>query len=195
MSFFNRGRNHRNNRWTGNWKGGHRRPLFSINFDVDPQELNQLFQDQFFNLVFHGILHPQPDRPPFQPQNFPSILIPPHVLLHPEVPAIYGWKEIVHHPISQHFGWTIVSFPLQPPINPNVQIAPVVFPLQSSHASKRLKLDILQRVQDKGKSTASPSIPSIDSSKSVSSCLYLKYDCSHAINEIQPQGSNQPRAT
>jgi hypothetical protein len=48
---------------------------FSIHFDVDPQELNQLFQAGFFNLVGHGILHPRPDRPPFQPpQNFPGIL-------------------------------------------------------------------------------------------------------------------------
>jgi hypothetical protein len=28
----------------GNWNRGHRRPRFSIHFDVDPQELNQLFQ-------------------------------------------------------------------------------------------------------------------------------------------------------
>jgi hypothetical protein len=50
-------------------------------------------------------------------------------------------------------------------------------------------------VQDKGKVMASPSSPSDDSSKYVSSHMHLKGDCSHVISEIQPQGSNQPRAT
>jgi hypothetical protein len=50
-------------------------------------------------------------------------------------------------------------------------------------------------MQDKGKAVASPSSPSDDSSKSVSSRMHLKDDCSHVISEIQPQGSNQPRAT
>jgi hypothetical protein len=65
MSFFSRGNNGRNNRGRGNWNRGHRRPRFSIHFDVDPQELNQLFQDGFFNWVGHGIMHPRPERPPF----------------------------------------------------------------------------------------------------------------------------------
>jgi hypothetical protein len=60
---------------------------------------------------------------------------------------------------------------------------------------KDKKLDIRQLVQDKGKGMASPSSPSIESSKYVSSRLHLKYDFSHVINQIQPQGSNQPRAT
>jgi hypothetical protein len=50
-------------------------------------------------------------------------------------------------------------------------------------------------MQDKGKFVASPSYPSNDSSKSMSSHMHLKDDCSHVISEIQPQGSNQPRAT
>ena len=50
-------------------------------------------------------------------------------------------------------------------------------------------------LQDKDKADASPSSPSNDSSKSVSSRIHLKDDCSHVISEIQPQGSNQPRAT
>jgi hypothetical protein len=36
MSFFSRGSNGRNNRGRGNWHEGHRRPQFSIHFDVDP---------------------------------------------------------------------------------------------------------------------------------------------------------------
>jgi hypothetical protein len=62
-------------------------------------------------------------------------------------------------------------------------------------ARKILKTDILQHVQDKGKASVSPSSPSTESSKSVSSCFNLKHDFSHVISEIQPQGSNQPRAT
>jgi hypothetical protein len=88
-----------------------------------------------------------------------------------------------------------MSLPLPPPINPNVQIALVVSPVQSSHSSKILNIDILQPMQDKGKAMISPSSPSIESSKSLSSHLHLKYDFSHVINEIQPQGCKQPRAT
>jgi hypothetical protein len=50
-------------------------------------------------------------------------------------------------------------------------------------------------VQDKGKVLTSPSSPSKDSSKLGSSRMHLKDDCSHVISEIQPQGSNQPKAT
>jgi hypothetical protein len=59
-----------------------------------------------------------------------------------------------------------MSFPLPPPVNTNVQIFHVVSPVQSSHASKRLKIDIPQPMQDKRKTFASPSSPSTYSSKS-----------------------------
>ena len=85
-----------------------------------------------------------------------------------------------------------MSLPLPPPVNPNVQISHVDSPVQSSHASKRLKTDVPHE-QYKGKAVASPSSPSNDSSKSVSSLMHLQDDFSHVINEIQPQGSNQPR--
>jgi hypothetical protein len=88
-----------------------------------------------------------------------------------------------------------MSLHLTPLVNPNGEIARVVSPVQSSHTSKRLKIDIPQPVQDKGKEVSSPCSPSNDSSKSMSSHMHLKDDCSHVINEIQPQGSNQPRAT
>jgi hypothetical protein len=65
MIFFSRGSHGRNNRGMGNWNRRHRRPRFSIHFDVDPQDFNQLFQVGSFNLVGHGILHPRPERPPF----------------------------------------------------------------------------------------------------------------------------------
>jgi hypothetical protein len=106
------------------------------------------------------------------------------VSLQPKVPANDGWKEIVHQPVSHHRGWPTMSFHLPPPINPNVQISLVVSPVQSSHASKRLKTDVPQPVQDKGKEVASPSSPSTDSSKSVSSHLHLKDEFSHVINQI-----------
>jgi hypothetical protein len=50
-------------------------------------------------------------------------------------------------------------------------------------------------VQDKGKEVASPCSPSNDSSKSMSSCMHLKDDCSHVIIEMKPQRPNQQRAT
>jgi hypothetical protein len=153
--------------------------------------LNHLFQAGFFNFVGHGILHPRPDRPLFQPpHNFLGIPIPPHVSMQPEVPANDGWQEIVHQSVSHHRGGPTVSFPLPPPVNSNAQISHVVSSIQSSHANKRLKTYIPQPVQDKGKETASPSSPSTESSKYVSSRLHLKDDFSHVISEIQPQGSN-----
>jgi hypothetical protein len=114
--------------------------------------------------------------------------------MQPEVPANDGWQEISNPVVSHHRGWSNSSLPPPPPVNPNVQIAPVHSPVQSSHASKRLKPDV-PNVQDKGKVVSSPSSPSNDSSKSVSSCMHVKDDFSHVISEIQPQGSNQPRAT
>jgi hypothetical protein len=82
--------------------------------------------------------------------------------------------------------------PPPPPVYPNFQIAPVHSLVHSSHARKRLKTDV-PHVQDKGKVDASPSSPSNDSSKSVSSYMHLKDDFSHVISEIKPQGSNQPK--
>ena len=122
--FFSRGNNGQNNRGNGNWNRDHWTPRFFIHFDADPQELNQLFKYGFFNWVGHGIMHPQPETTPFQPpQNIPKILVPPHVSLQPEVPANNGWQEIVNHPVSHHRGWTTMSLPLPPPINPNVEIS------------------------------------------------------------------------
>jgi hypothetical protein len=46
---------------------------------------------------------------------------------------------------------------------------------------------------DKGKAIASPSSPSNESDKSVSSCMHLRDDCSHVINEIRTKGSTQPK--
>jgi hypothetical protein len=191
MSLFSRGTNGRNNRGMGNCNRGHIRPRFYIHFDVDPQELNQLFQARFFNWIGHGIVHPRPERPPFQPpHNIRGIFVPPHVSLQMVVPANDGCQEIDNLPVSHHRGWPTMSLPLPPPVNPNVQIARVDSPVQSSHVSKRLKIDIPQPMQDKGKAISSPSSPSDDSSKSVSSRMHLKDDCSHVINEIRPQGSN-----
>jgi hypothetical protein len=120
--------------------------------------------------------------------------VPPHVSMQPEVPENNGWQEIVNQIVSHHCGWPNLSLPPPPPlVNPNTQIAPVHSLVQSFDARKRLKTDV-PHVQDKGKAAASPSSPSNDSSKSVSTCMHLKDDCSHVISEIKPQGSNQPKA-
>jgi hypothetical protein len=91
MSFFSRGSHGRNNRGICNWNRGPRRPRFSIDFDVDPRELNQLFQYGFFNWIGQGIIQPLLERPPFHPQNILGIPMPPHVSLQLEVPANDGW--------------------------------------------------------------------------------------------------------
>jgi hypothetical protein len=80
------------------------------------------------------------------------------------------------------------------PINPNAQDDHVVSPVQSSHASKRLKTDVPKPELDKGKGVATPSKSSKDSSESVSSHLHLKDDCSHVISAVHPQGSHQLKA-
>ena len=93
MTFFSRGSNGRGeNKGRGNnWQKGHRRPRFSIHFDVDPQELNQFFQDGFFNLVDLGIMKPRPESPHFHPhQNLSGICLPPHVSMLLEPPANDG---------------------------------------------------------------------------------------------------------
>jgi len=124
MSFFNRGSHGRNNKGKGNWNIGPRRPRFSIHFDVDPQELNQLFQDGFFNWIGQGVVQTRLERPPFQPQHVPGILVPPHVSLQPKFLENDRWQEIVHPTVSQHCGWPNLSLPPPPPpVSPNFQIA------------------------------------------------------------------------
>jgi hypothetical protein len=49
-------------------------------------------------------------------------------------------------------------------------------------------------MQDKGKAVTSPSSPSSDSTKSVSSRMHLRDDCSHVISEIKPQGPTQSKS-
>jgi hypothetical protein len=51
MIFFSRGSHGRGNRGRGNYNRGPRRPKFSINFDVDLEELVQLFHAEFFNWI------------------------------------------------------------------------------------------------------------------------------------------------
>jgi hypothetical protein len=81
MRFFGRGGHGRGNRGRGNWNRGPRRPRFSIHFDVDLQELGQLFQVGFFNWIGQGMVQ---SRPPFQAPQAPGILMLPHVSLQPD---------------------------------------------------------------------------------------------------------------
>ena len=173
----------------GNWNRGPRRPRFSIHFDADPQELNQLFQDGFFNWIGQGVVQPRPERPPFQSQHVPSIPVPPHISLQPKVPENDGWQEIVHSTVSQHRGWHNLSLLAPPPlVNPIVQVYRAHSPVQSSHARKRLKTKA-HNAPDKGKVVVAPSSPSSDSTKSVSFHMHLRDDCSHVIIEIKLKGS------
>jgi hypothetical protein len=193
MRFFSQGSHGRGNQGRGNWNRGPRRPRFSIHFDVDSQDLGQLFQAGFFNWIGQGVVQPRPERPPFKAPQAPGVPVHPHVSLQPKVPENDGWQEIVHPTVSQHRGWPILSLPAPPPINQIVQVALLHSPVQSSHGSKRLKTKA-HHAPDKGKSTAAPSSPSNDSDKFVSSCMHLRDDCSHVISEIRPKGSGQPKA-
>jgi hypothetical protein len=49
-------------------------------------------------------------------------------------------------------------------------------------------------MHDKGKVFVAPSSPSTNSTKSISSRMHLRDDCSHVISEIKPKGSTQPKA-
>jgi hypothetical protein len=142
--------------------------MMSIHFDTNSQELGQLFQARVFNWIGQEIVQPRPERPPFQAPQAPSIPVPPHVSLQPEVPENDGWQEIVHSVLSEHRFWPSLSLPSPRPINPIFQVAPVHSPVQSAHASKRLKIDA-HHALDEGKSIFSPSSPSNVSDKFVSS--------------------------
>jgi hypothetical protein len=99
-------------------------------------------------------------------------------------PTNDGWKEIIQQPAAHHNGWPTVSLPLSPyplPKNPNAQADHVVSPVQSSHASKRIKTDVPKPKLDKGKGVATPSKSSKDSYESMSSHLHLKENFSHVI--------------
>jgi hypothetical protein len=61
-----------------------------------------------------------------------------------------------------------------------------------SYSNKRLKTEA-HYTHDKGKATTTPSSPSNDSDKSLSSRMKLRDDFSHVINEISPKGSTQPK--
>jgi hypothetical protein len=187
-----RGSHGKGNRGKGNWNRGPRRPRFSIHFDVDSQELGQLFQSEFFNWIRQGVVQPRPERPPFQAPKSLGIPMPPHVSLQPEVPEKNGWQEIVHLTVSQHFGWPNLSLPAPPPANQIAKYAPVYSPVLSSHARKGLKTED-HHALDKGKATAAPSSPSNGSDKSVSFRMHLRDDCSHMINEVRRKGSSQPK--
>jgi hypothetical protein len=193
MVFFSQGSHGRGNRGRGNWNQGLRRPRFSIHFDIDSEELGQLFHVGFFNWIGQGIVQYRHERPPFQAPQTPSIPVPPHVYLQSKVPKNDGWQEIVHLVVSQHWGWPNLSLHAPPPLNPIVQDAPNHSPVQSSHANKILKMEA-HHALDKGKSIVAPSSPSNDSDRSVSSRMHLRDDCSHVISEVKPKGFARPKA-
>jgi hypothetical protein len=192
MIFFIIGSHGRGNQGRGNWNKGPGRPIFSIHFDANSQELCQLFQAGFFNWIGQGVVQPRLERPPFQAPWVPGILVPPHVSLQPKVLENDRWQEIVHPTISQHRGWSNLSLPAPPPINQIVQDAPIHSLVHSSHASKSLKIEA-HHAPDKGIVIVSPSSPSNDSDKSVSFCMHLRDDFSHVISEIRHKGSTQPK--
>jgi hypothetical protein len=168
MIFFIQGSHGRGNWGRGNWNRGPRRPIFSIHFDADSQELGHLFQAGFFNWIGQGVAQTRHERPHFQDPQAPTILVLPRVSFQPKVPENDGCQEIVHPKVSQHHGWPNLSLPSPLPINQIVQVAPVHSPVHSSHASKRFKTKA-HHAPDKVKAIVSPASSSNGSDKSVSS--------------------------
>jgi hypothetical protein len=175
MSFFSRGSNGRGRGRNNFWQRGNRRPRFSIHFDVDPQELNQLFQAGFFNLVGQGVFQPHLDlRDPLSNLIRISQVSMFHLMSHSSQRSLVndGWKDIVNQPAVHHHGWPTVSLPLPPPPPHNQhaqQIDHIASPAQSSHASKKLKTTIPEPLSSKGKKVLIHAKSSSDSSQSVTS--------------------------
>jgi hypothetical protein len=200
MIFFSRG-SHDKGRGRGKnnfWQRGNKRLRFSIYFDVDPQELNHLFQVSFFNLVGQGVFqsHPRPERPPYQPRSrLSNVHVPIHVPLQPEVVINDGWKDIVHQPIFHQDGCPTICLPFLPlpPLNQHAQyISHIASPFQSSHTSKRFKTTIPELKSSKDKKVVTHSKSSNDSSHSVTSHARQTDEHSRAFSEVHPQASNQP---
>jgi hypothetical protein len=121
MSFFSRGSNKGGNR--GNigrrgrmpnvfWQQGrHKRMRFSIHFDADSDEFNQLVQIGYLNLGGQPAL-PQPPAPPSAPlQPHPSIMDFPEP---PVQPVNDGWDNNPVNPPS-----SITQWPVNPPLPPH----------------------------------------------------------------------------
>jgi hypothetical protein len=88
--------------------------------------------------------------------------------------------------------YCVISITPPPPqINPNAQFYHASFPIQSSHASKRIKTDVPKPKLDKGKGATNLAKSSKDSSKSMSSHIHLKDIFSHVVCEIHSQGPNK----
>jgi hypothetical protein len=126
-SNYNRGtEDNRGNR--GNWnigknvgrkRGRNKRLRFSIQFDVDYEEFNQILQTGFLNLTGQGHFHPPqpPVKPPLQPHpNIVGIPIQSHVSMQPEHQDNDDWKNVVNSP--PYFNdWPIISLLLPPPLH------------------------------------------------------------------------------
>jgi hypothetical protein len=88
-------------------EGKNKRLRFSVHFDAESEEFNQLLQTGLLNLAGQGYFNPPPPpvRPPLQPHpSITNILVEPHVSLQPEIPVNDGWNEIVHNPQPHHHG-------------------------------------------------------------------------------------------
>jgi hypothetical protein len=212
MRFFSRGSHNRrgNNRGRGlgPWKRGNKRLRFSIHFDADSEEFNQLLQTSFLNLVGQ-----QAYRPPPIPENpHPSIGIP--VPNHNSSPLVMperdGWKDIVHPPPRHSQGWPNIdhpqqppfhtwptgSFPPPPPLHPNLQPQS-----QASHAHHKAKITELEGNHEEEKVAATKSKSSHESSHSVTSHMqendqkYAKEDSSIGKNEGVERSHSKRGAT
>jgi hypothetical protein len=129
MRFFSRGNHGKGIRTNDFWQWGKKIIWFSIHFDVDLEEFNQLLQNGFLNLARQRAFQSPPPhgQPPLRPHTSnSSILVETHVSLPPKIPVNDGWNDIVHSPSPCVEGWPTISLPFPPPPPPKKLAQPIV---------------------------------------------------------------------
>jgi hypothetical protein len=157
MRFFNRGSNgldnrgNRGNRGRGPnafWqRGRNKRMRFSIHFDANSEEFNQLVQTGYLNLAGHPTFHPhQPQvRPPFQPNDLQPHLSIVDILdqpqMQPQPPVNDGWNNA---PVQSSFWcWSlanhVITSPSSTSFTTSSSVALVASHVHSPQAPKKLQ--------------------------------------------------------
>jgi hypothetical protein len=144
-------------------RGRNKRMRFSIHFDANSEEFNQLVQTGYLNLVGHPALPPPqaPIAPPLQPH--PSIVDFPEP---PMQPTNDGWENIPANPPSGIVHWPDVPLPPPPPMHSMPHVAYAASMAHFVQVPRNYKALPLEPQLDKGKQPANS--PSSDSSEASS---------------------------
>jgi hypothetical protein len=132
-------------------RGRNKRMIFSIHFDANSEEFNQLVQIGYLNLVGHPFVHP--------PQAHVASLLQPHLSIvdfldSPHMqPIDDSWENIPANPSSDIVHWPNVSLP-PPPIHHMPLVASVASHAHSVQVSRNYKAFPIEPQLDRGKQTA-----------------------------------------